>query len=126
MKRPDLILEKDVEKEIRKALKMAGVWHWKHWGGGFNPGGIPDILGIYPVKVDDLVKEGIENVGVFLGIEVKRPGMKPSPDQKEWIQDINNNYGIGFWADNVHLVVRRLGLIEKAHPLFARILKNAP
>jgi len=122
--RPDLILEKDVEKEIRKALKMAQVWHWKHWGGGFNPRGIPDILGIYPARVDDLVKAGVEEIGVFLGIEVKKPGQTPNKDQEDWIKNIVKNHGIGFWTDNVHVVIKRLGLLEKAHPLFERVLKN--
>lgn len=122
--RPDLIFEKDVEKEIKGALRKAGIFHWKHWGGGYNPAGIPDLLGIYMVKVDDLVKEGIEEVGLFLGIEVKRPGKGPDENQERWIKDINDNHAIGFWTDNVHLVIRRLGLIERAHPLFKKALKD--
>jgi len=117
MKRPDLITEKDVEKDVRTALKKACVWHWKHWGGGFSGSNIADVLGVLPVKVQDLVDAGVEEVGVFLAIELKRPGKRPTKDQEDWGKDVRAARGIWMWADNVEKVVRELGLAKRAHPL---------
>ena len=123
IKHPENITEKQVEKEIRDALKAAGIWHFKHWGNMYSRTGIPDLIGCYPAKVEDLVKAGVEEIGIFLAIEVKRPGRVPDKDQEEKIKEIKRAKGIGFWADSSHKVIKYLGLTKKAYPLFQGLFK---
>ena len=120
-KPPEKITEKEVTKETRKALKKAGIFHWKNWSGPMtSPKGISDILGVYPIKVNDLVEAGIEEVGIFLAVELKRPGYKPTQDQKDFISNIRKSRGIAFYSDCPEKVIKWLGLFDMAHPLFDR------
>ena len=115
MKNPDDITENDVKKDVMKYLEDQGIFHWKHWAGGKfdkNPN-ISDILGIYVVNVDDLVKAGIDKVGVFMGIELKRPGKKPTEGQMEWGKEVKKNHGIWFWVDCRESVVKFFNNINR-------------
>ncbi|MFH2075522.1 MAG: hypothetical protein ABIJ57_09280 [Pseudomonadota bacterium] len=105
---------------IRQALKLGRVWHWKFRAGIGNPPGVPDIIGIYRVRVDELVKAGVDEVGLFLGIEVKAPGkfVKAGSDQDQFLQTIQVNRGIAFEANDVQAVIDRLKLEKRAMPLF--------
>lgn len=51
--------------------------------------GMPDIMG-------QLVN------GSVLGIEVKKPGEKPTKEQNDFLIMIANNYGVSGWADCVN------------------------
>lgn len=88
--------EADITKAIRKVLKEAVIWHFKHWGGPMSLPGIADILGIYE--------------GKFLAIEVKRPGLSPTEKQSKFLDAVNRAGGIGFVAHSVDDVVRELHL----------------
>jgi hypothetical protein len=62
---------------------------WVHYGvGGKN---WPDLIGY------------VKPSGRFLGIEVKRPGETPSPDQLRVLAEINRGGGIAFWVDSVEM-----------------------
>jgi hypothetical protein len=67
-----------------------------------QPKGVADILGIL---TDDNTGHGI-----FLAIEVKRPGQKLRPDQERFLKRVNDAGGIGFMASSVQDVIDRLGL----------------
>jgi hypothetical protein len=56
--------------------------------------GVPDILGIFPqtVRLDD---GSCVTFGNFLGIECKRPGEQPRPEQAAFLQEIQDLGGIG-------------------------------
>lgn len=83
--------EKEITKEIRSALKVLGIFHWKvHQGLGSVPG-VPDILGIYK--------------GRMLGIEVKTKNGKLSDHQKRFMARINGNGGIAFVARSASDVI---------------------
>lgn len=60
----------------------------------FLRNGISDILGVWE--------------GKMLAIEVKVPGKKPSPEQVQFIDDVNAAGGIAFVATSIEDVVREL------------------
>ena len=118
-------LENIVTKKIRKVLKDSGVWHFKHKASMGSKRGVSDILGIRTVKVSDLVEQGVEEVGVFTAIEVKKEGvMRGSPDQEKFIANVKKHGGIGFVTDNIVDVIRFLGLAKRVAPLFPNYFKK--
>ena len=107
--------EKDVTKQIRSVLNMAKIFHWKAWAGPMTtPKGISDILGIYQ--------------GRFLAIEVKHGGWRPPGPgskaykhfkaQEDFIFQVNQNGGIGFFAQSAEEVVEKLDLKGVIMPLW--------
>ena len=111
--------ENTVTKNIRKILKDGGVWHFKHKASLGSKKGVSDILGIRTVKIRDLLEAGIEEVGIFTAIEVKKEGViKGSPDQENFIAEVRKAGGIGFVTDNINDVVRYLGLAKRVLPMF--------
>lgn len=109
--RPGNVTENDVKRESQRYLKKNNVFHWKHWAGGrYGRSDIADLLGIYTVKVSDLYEAGIEEVGIFMGIELKRPGDVPTEDQYKWGDKVKEAGGIWFWADAVEVIIKKLGL----------------
>jgi hypothetical protein len=84
---------------IRHLLKSMGVFHWKNFGGFMGAKGVPDILGCYH--------------GKLLGIEVKAPNGKVSPDQQIFIENINRAGGLAFVARSVDDVIEGLGLQDR-------------
>lgn len=71
--------EKTIENRIKNYLKKNNIYYFKVHGNGFQKVGIPDIVACIN--------------GTFTGIEVKRPGGKPSPLQIANIEQIRNNGG---------------------------------
>jgi hypothetical protein len=57
------------------------------------PGG-PYILGILPSC-------GGNEAGKFLGVEVKRPGNKPTPAQRSFLDRINSFGGVGLCVTSI-------------------------
>jgi len=91
--------EKVIEYEILQLLKSRGVFCWKNdRQGTFDPTkrvfranknphkikGVSDILGIF--------------FGKFLAIEVKSKTGRVSPEQSEFLSNVNKNGGIAFVA----------------------------
>ena len=88
--------EKDLTKQIRSLLKVCGIYHYKqHQGLGSTPG-IADIIGIYK--------------GKYLAIEIKGEGGRISDKQKAFIDRVNTEGGLGFFAWSVDDVVKNLGI----------------
>lgn len=113
MKKALELSEKDIEKSILRFLEFVpGCFAWKNnTTGVYDPvkkvfrktknkyaiNGVSDILGVFK--------------GKFLAIEVKRPQNKERPlDQKLFIDHINRNGGLAFFATSVEDVKRELGL----------------
>jgi penicillin-binding protein-related factor A (putative recombinase) len=105
--------EKDIEKSILRFLEFVpGGFFWKNnTTGVYDPvrkvfrksknkyaiNGVSDILGVYQ--------------GRFVAIEVKRPQNKERPlEQKIFIDQINRNGGIAFFATSIEEVKAGLGL----------------
>lgn len=95
-------LESEVQSAIIQAFKLKHritLWPIDSGGKGFRgasggrghsgiPEGFPDLLGIIPG-------------GIALFIEVKRPGQKPKPKQKEFLAWLEGMGCIAFWAASV-------------------------
>ena len=107
------ITHADILKAVKDLLKAFGIYHWKHFGGPLNPKGISDVLGIRKVKVSDLVKAGIEEVGIFIAIEVKAGKDTLSDDQEQFGFDVKNSEGIFIEARKVDDIVEPLGLKDR-------------
>ena len=75
-----MMLEKDITKLIQKYLKSIGAWEYKVFGTAYSRAGVPDLLVCYR--------------GFFVGLEVKRPGAKPTKIQEYEIGTIINAGGI--------------------------------
>lgn len=84
--------ETDILKACKDYLEFMGVYHWRQNAGVIPlPGGgvrfsgkrgLPDIWAIIPPH------------GTLMGIEVKRPGGKLSPDQEQFHDDLDRLGGI--------------------------------
>lgn len=110
---PGNVSEDDVKRESQRYLKKHNIFHWKHWAGGkYGRSDIADILGIYKMKVSDLYDAGIEEIGVFMAIELKRPGEEPTEKQIEWGDKVKEAGGIWFWADAVETIIKKLRIPE--------------
>ena len=72
--------EKNFENRIKRWLDEHGIWYVKFFANRNTKSGVPDIL----VCVN----------GVFVGIEVKGPGGKPSPLQLYHCRKITESGGI--------------------------------
>lgn len=101
--------EADLTKNIRLILKQCGIFHWKQWQGPMSqPKGVSDIIGVQ------------FKTGKMIAIEIKKPGWKPPgikskawkhyDNQLMFLQSINANGGIGFFAQSVDDVIAGLGL----------------
>jgi len=112
---PPALSEKEVTKQIRSVLNLARIWHWKNWAGPLtSPKGISDILGVYQ--------------GRMLAIEVKNGRWRPPgacskaykhfKAQVDFIFQVNQNGGIGFFAQSADEVVEKLDLKGIIMPLW--------
>lgn len=93
-------LEKHIENQIKRYLDRLGVWYMKVHGSMYQRAGVPDIIAC----VD----------GVFVGIEVKRPGGIVSPLQQLNIDKINRSGGYAFVAYSVEDVQRKIAELRHA------------
>ena len=96
--------EAEIKSLIIKTLRRAGGLPVTIWQGPMGRKGISDLL----VCLD----------GRFIAVEVKRPGGNATPEQLQFIREVQEAGGIGFIADSVDVVVERLNLHEKLMPLF--------
>lgn len=111
--------ENEVTREIRRVLRKAGIFHFKHWGGLYSKTGVSDLIGVKKVKVADLVEKGVEEIGVFVAIEVKGPKGKVTKEQSQFLNNVSDRCkGIGMVAWSADEVIKELNLEEFIHPLF--------
>ena len=69
--------------------------------------GVPDILGILPQTVT-LAGGDRVTFGNFLGVECKRPGQKPRPEQEAFLNDLRERGGIGICVHDLDVLERQL------------------
>ena len=98
------LLEKHIQEAIKEYLELKKIYCWINktqgtWDNNLKifrknttKKGIADILGILPN-------------GKFLAIEVKKKGNYPSPEQKEFIANINGRNGVALVAYSVDDVI---------------------
>jgi len=81
---------------LKKIRKKGGIW-LKMRESLAGVSAISDIIGCYPVEITpDMVGK---KIGVYVAIEVKKPGDKPRPDQMEFLRLIKVCGGLSGWAD---------------------------
>ena len=75
-----------------------------------NKGGIPDVIACVPLSKSQVDKwfETHDTIGLFVAIEVKKPGGKPDPLQIAQLRKIRDAGGEGFSADNIDKVKDQL------------------
>ena len=97
-----MVMETQIQKDIIEYLHARNIRAWRTNSGKarYNiklaPNGTPDIIGYLPG-------------GKFLGIEVKKPGCKPSEEQLKWHADAQEQGCAIIVAHSLDDVVRRLG-----------------
>ena len=94
--------EKELENEIKKFIREQGGLPYKiHGGDLYQETGIPDILACWR--------------GLFFGIEVKRPGEKPSAIQLAQglrIKKAGGHFLVAYSLQDVKDYIKKEGLIE--------------
>ena len=111
--------EKEITASIRVVLRTFGIFHWKVWQGLGSEKGVSDIIGMKTAKVADLVKAGIEKVGIFTAIEAKRENALKCPyncnhktcrEQRLFLDAVKDASGIAIVARSVEDVFEGLGI----------------
>ena len=98
--------EADFQKAILQFLKLKGFYVWRNQSTGiFNPKG-KGFIPLGQTGVSDIL--GILPDGRFLAIEVKKPKGKATPNQIEFLDNINKHKGLGFIAVTVEDVQKIL------------------
>ena len=77
--------ERIIKNKAKTALARLGAYYTFPMTGGYGSSGVPDILCCYR--------------GVFIGLECKANGNKPTRLQESHIKEINMNGGIAFIVD---------------------------
>lgn len=119
------LTEKQLQEQILALLHSCGVWCFlTHKVGAYQHKpihkGISDIVGIFKQEQYQgcrycPIDEEPPPMGIFLAIEVKKPGGKVTMAQQEFIDTVNHHGGIGFAAESCEDVIGRLGLPASVH-----------
>jgi hypothetical protein len=101
-------VEQGIQRAILDYLRWRGIPCYKHQNAGIrkpdgsyiptHTRGVSDIIGCLP------------KTGRFLAIEVKRPGGKPTLEQQQFIDTINQAGGLAFVARSVEEVQTQLNV----------------
>lgn len=87
--------EQDIQKKIIDYISsIGGIAIKQNQIGIYAQAGVPDLICCL--------------YGRFIGIEVKKPGQRPKPLQKAFIEAINKCDGIAFYATSVEDVKNEL------------------
>lgn len=96
-------LEREIQRPVLELLGLLGIPHMRNNAGGgyrLGKGGRPQLIGAAPKGWPDIIG-WLPGDGRFLGIEVKRPGEEPTPDQLAVLMRINADGGVGFWTSDL-------------------------
>jgi hypothetical protein len=89
------VKESDLKKQIKKDLPE-GAWHFSPVSMGMGKSGIPDILICIPMQIK---KEDVgKTFGLFVGIEAKMFGKKPTKLQQMQLEDVAAAGGVALVA----------------------------
>lgn len=83
--------ENAVKAKIKGWLKAQKIFYWSNAAGPYSVHGIPDLMAVRD--------------GVLYGIEVKRPGGKPTPHQLRFIAAIRAAGGKAAVCDSLDAVL---------------------
>lgn len=111
--------ETNILQECRLKASDLGAVLWRNNQGAYkdakgyyikygvcNPGGA-DLIGLMPVVVTEEMVGQL--LGVFVGVEIKAPDGKVTPEQANFMTLVNKNGGIGFIARSKEDMEENLG-----------------
>ena len=81
--------EKKVKVKVKNILDKLGAYHCMPATGGYGANGVPDIIACYR--------------GLFVGIECKANGNKPTALQQKHLRDITKSKGKALLIDETNL-----------------------
>jgi len=103
------MLEKDIQNAIMDWLKLKG-WYALRINSGAqfkeNSKGKKYMIRLAPPGTPDII--ACTPKGRFIGIEVKRPGNKPTKLQRETLQRITDCGGVGMWVRSLEELISDL------------------
>lgn len=89
----------DLGKERDLLLFRNAVVHAEYWDA--KTGKVIHVHGGLPTGSSDLV--GVGPGGRFFGLEVKKPGERPTAEQETWLALVRRFGGFGGWADSAEM-----------------------
>jgi hypothetical protein len=93
--------ERYLKSKIRDDLKKRGAFVYAPVPNGMGAASL-DIFVCYPMNG--------RNRAVFLAIEVKAEGFKPTPRQESTMREIDASGGVVFWCDSMDSYLRMMAL----------------
>lgn len=101
-------LEKYIQKDILKYLRANNIYCWPNkTQGTYNPTLKRFMAGHTFKGPSDVL--GILDTGQFLAIEVKSKTGKLSPEQKDFLQNINQRGGVAFMCRSLEECIELIG-----------------
>jgi penicillin-binding protein-related factor A (putative recombinase) len=96
--------EKETQKAILEFLKTIGALPIKIYNGGIYDPKYQKYFFPYQTQkgVSDII---VCYKGRFVAIEVKSPSRKPTPDQIQFLKEVEKAGGLGFWTDDIDDVI---------------------
>lgn len=96
------LLERDIQRACMDYLNtLHGVRVWRANVGGrswVDKTGHNRVMKFGERGQSDLT--GVGPGGVRIEIEIKRPGLLPSPEQAEWLREMDHFGAVAFWCDS--------------------------
>lgn len=94
------ILESKVQQEVLKRLRKLGCYVYKNAQNMYTEKGRPDLTACVPVKIGDNIR------GLFVGIELKRPGHLNGVSEAQEVvgRAITKAGGIWILSDNIDYI----------------------
>lgn len=104
--------EIELQKIIVDYLNLNGHFAWRTNAGLFftTYKGKERAIRIGKKGTADII--GILNGGQFLAIEAKIGYNKPTPEQKQFLEEVHSRGGVAFVAYNLDDVIKRLRILE--------------
>jgi hypothetical protein len=106
------MLENDIQRTILDYLSYRGVFHYRNNTSGIYIAKSQSYRPSHSKGASDII--GCTKEGRFLAIEVKKPGGKATPEQKEFIEKVNASGGLAFIAYSVEDVEKHLNESDNA------------
>ena len=102
------ILESKVQQEVLKRLRKLGCYVYKNAQNMYTEKGRPDLTACVPVKIGDNIR------GLFVGIELKRPGhLNGGSEAQEVVgRAITKAGGIWILSDNIDYIENYIKIIQ--------------
>ena len=107
MRNPSNVTEQDIQKSILEYLRIKKYVCFKHHSTGSTiRDGKPVFYSHGEKGISDII--ACSPTGAFVAIEVKKPGGRVSPEQKDFIARVQANGGIAFVAYSIEDVLAAL------------------